>query len=84
MAMSIPIGQMSLGGGSTYNTPRSVVVGLPDEEENVGVDVDGRQELGTTPDSKLFERPVLPGVKVVGVDGGLSEEDGEKKMDVDS
>ncbi|KAJ3511069.1 hypothetical protein NLJ89_g4307 [Agrocybe chaxingu] len=80
-AIHIPIGSMSLG--SRYNTPKSAVVGLPDEEEE-GEDEAGRRvEKMEVVNTKPVER--AGGVKVVGVDAGI-EEDGERgiqKMDVD-
>ncbi|PPQ65689.1 hypothetical protein CVT24_012107 [Panaeolus cyanescens] len=65
-ANSIPIGSMSLA--SRYNTPKSVVVDLPDVEEERG-------------NGKVSERG--GDVRVVGVDEDVGELKGVQKMDVD-
>ena len=71
---AIPIGAMSIG--SRYNTPKSGVVGLPDEEDRDEMTVEKRTDSNGVCD-----------VKVAGVDIAASDEDGEKgsqKMDVDA
>ncbi|KAF8961993.1 transcription factor Opi1-domain-containing protein [Flammula alnicola] len=78
MPGAIPIGAMSLG--SRYSTPKSVLAGLPGEEER-----GGRVKevvLGANVNVKVQGR--VGEVTVVGVDGEIEEEEkGVQKMDVD-
>lgn len=74
---AIPIGAMSIG--SRYNTPRSSVVGLPDEDRD---DMTVETLASKRTDSGVWK---AGDIKVAGIDAA-SDEDGEKgsqKMDVD-
>lgn len=74
---AIPIGAMSIG--SRYNTPKSVVVGFPDEDRD---DMTVETLASKRTDSDVWK---AGDIKVAGIDTA-SDEDGEKgsqKMDVD-
>ncbi|KAF9472445.1 Opi1-domain-containing protein [Pholiota conissans] len=68
---AIPIGSMSLA--SRYNTPKSVAVGLPEEEEE-GAEGEDAVKTGST---------VIGEVRIVDAAYEDSEERGIQKMDVD-
>ena len=73
---AIPIGAMSLS--SKYNTPRSVISMLPDEEEEEEAEAEMKANVVN---GKAQESGGQ--VRVIDVDSGIEGEEKEVKMDVD-